>query len=138
MTERTLVDYVLRGMKRRWKKPVKHADAYTEGIADLSGYVPPAGNVFIELKALRRWPLRPRTCVKLGLSNAQRDFLQMRKGWLFVRVGREYLIFHWRMLCLIDDKHKPNTAEMLRELSSQIWKNRVDWKEFAEWISLRM
>jgi hypothetical protein len=137
VTERTLVDYVLRGMKRRWKKPVKHADAYTEGIGDLSAWIWPVGNVFIELKALRQWPKRPETKVSLGLSDAQRDFLEMRRGWLFVRVGKEYLLFDWRAVFCIDVQDKPQTAHMLRSRACQVWKNSVNWKEFEEWISLK-
>lgn len=139
MTERTLVDYVLRGMRRHWQKPVKHADAFTEGVADVSAYLLPAGNAFVEMKARRRWPKRAATKVLFGLTEAQRDFLTQRRGWLFVRVAREYLLFDYRaVLFWIDQPKHPQTAAMLRRRASQIWKNSVNWKEFAQWISLRM
>jgi hypothetical protein len=133
VAERSLVDYVLRGMKRYWDWPVKHADGYTEGIADLSAWIRPAGNIFIELKALERWPARASSPVVLGLEELQRYFIVERRGWLFVRVGREYLLFDANETFVWVDRAEATQA-VLRQVATKVWKNSVNWKEFARWV----
>ena len=128
MSERTLIDYVLRGMSGRWEWGCKHADPYTPGIADMSGFIPRAGNVWIECKALDRWPVRPGTAVKLSrFTPEQRAFLRARRGFLFLRVGRDYLLYHGPV---IENMDRMNRAEMVAGAECQ-WQGSVDWQEFC-------
>lgn len=136
MAEETLKNYVLGGMKPYWKGGVKHADAYTPGIADLSGFIAPAGNVFIELKALDKWPTRPGTKVVMGLDYLQKAFLVDRKGWLLCRVRREYLLFDHNDAYWIVDTEQATQGE-LRMRAKMIWVNRINWKEFSECVAER-
>jgi hypothetical protein len=127
--ERTLVDYVLSGMSDTWNWPVKHADGYTAGIADLSAWVTGQGNVWIELKSLDAWPVRPATAVVFGLEDLQRLFLWHRRGWLLVRVKREYLLFKTNAIYdHIDRAH--STQALVRKKAFRIWRNSIDWGEF--------
>lgn len=136
MSEKSLVNYTLKGMRKLWRKPVKHADAFTSGIADLSAYIRPVGNIWIECKALDKWPKRPYTVVKFEMDDLQRDFLLERRGWLWCRVGREYLLFHYSDAYWIVDTEQA-TQERLRRVATKIWVNKVDWQEFAAIISRR-
>ena len=136
MSEKSLVNYTLKGMRKLWRKPVKHADAFTSGIADLSAYIRPVGNIWIECKALDKWPKRPYTVVKFEMDDLQRDFLLERKGWLWCRVGREYLLFHYSDAYWIVDTEQA-TQERLRRVATKIWVNKVDWNEFASIVSGR-
>lgn len=133
MSERSLVDYTLDGMRPYWDWPVKHADAFTGGIADLSGWLRPVGNVFVELKSLDAWPARARTPVKFKFEELQRYFIQGRRGWLWCRVRREYLLFDSVAAFSLVDTPKATQAA-LRKAATQIWIGSVNWKEFAKWL----
>lgn len=136
MAERSLVDYVLRGMRGRWKKPVKHADAFTPGIADLSAWLDAKrGTVWIELKAIPDWPVRLSTPVKFGLDDAQRDFLWERHGWLFVRINRGYMLFNRRAVQYVVDTDS-STRNVLVTAAIGAWNNSVNWKEFERCLKL--
>lgn len=136
MAESSLKDYVLKGMRPYWRGGVKHADAFTAGIADVSGFIEPAGNVFIELKALDDWPKRPQTPVKFGLDDLQKQFLVDRRGWLLCRVKRQYLLFTHSMALLLVDRPEA-TRDTLYNQAGMIWNNAIDWKEFAECVAKR-
>ena len=116
-------------MVGHWRKGVKHADAFTPGIADLSGYIPKKGTVWIELKSLDDWPKRPGTVVKFEFDDLQRDFLYERHGWLLCRVRREYLLFDYIDAYQIVDTPYA-TQERLRA-AARIWRNAINWKEFT-------
>lgn len=135
MAEETLKNYVLKGMRPFWGGGVKHADAFTPGIADVSGRLLPAGNVFIELKALDRWPKRPGTTVTFGLDAAQKDFLWARCGWLLCRVKREYFLFDHKTVPFIDTHGA--TQGWLRGNAEKIWIGSINWKEFAQCVGRR-
>lgn len=136
MVERSLVDYVLKGMRGRWKKPVKHADAFTPGIADLSAWLDKKrGTVWIELKAIPDWPVRLNTPVKFGLDELQRDFLWERHGWLFVRVRRGYMLFGCCTIKYMIDTPRA-TRNALVESTLGAWNNSVNWKEFERCLKL--
>lgn len=135
MSEESLKDYVLEGMKPYWRKGVKHADAFTPGVSDVSGYVHPIGTVWIELKALHDWPKRVNTVVTFGYDDLQKDFTWERRGWLFVRVKREYLLFNRVSAQHIDTPAA--TQQMVRDAATRTWKNSVDWKEFTRWLKKR-
>lgn len=136
MSEESLKDYVLRGMKPHWVKGVKHADAFTAGIADVSGFITGVGTVWIELKAITDWPKRPATPVNFGMDELQRAFLWGRQGWLFVRVRREYLLFDYRAAQNEIDLPFTTKARAL-ESATKIWRNSVNWKELARCLSLK-
>jgi hypothetical protein len=132
MAEGTLVDYVLDGMKPIWRAPVKHADPYSPGVADLSAFLPGAGNIWIECKALDGWPKRAETAVKMKrYTDEQRLFLFMRRGFLLLRVAREYLLFDdmnaWQVVGRVNQ-------ETLRLSAMRTWKGSIDWAEFATTI----
>jgi hypothetical protein len=129
MGERTLVDYVLQGMKPHWRCPVKHSDAYTAGIADLSAYMVGVGNIVLELKALERWPTRARTVVKFTCyTDEQKRFLWLRQGTLLLRCKRDYLLFAGR-----EAIYKAGSCGRgeLETLATAKWRGRIDWEEFA-------
>jgi hypothetical protein len=132
MSERTLIDYMIGGMGTRWRWPVKHADPYTPGIADMSGFVVGVGNVFIEAKALDRWPARDGTIVKLTrYTDDQRYFLINRNGFLLLRVVRDYLLFYGAGALL---KAGNVTKGELFDLALGFWKGSVDWNELVKMI----
>lgn len=132
MAESTLIDYTKDGMKRHWRGGVKHADAFTPGIADLSGYILGCGTVWIECKSLDKWPSRSTTVVRLSrFTDEQRLFLWERHGFLFLRVAREYLLFGWL------DAYERCGRVLRTELQGRAlkaWKGSVDWAEFTEVI----
>lgn len=129
MAETTLDGYVLNGMKPHWRGGVKHHEEFTLGVADISGYLVGAGNVWIENKVLDKWPTRPGTMVKLKrYTDEQRLFLVSRRGFLLLRVGREYLLFDsmhaWQAVGLVNE-------ETLRRYALKIWKGSIEWREFC-------
>jgi len=135
MAEVSLKDYVLRGMAGRWELPVKHADAFTAGIADLSAWIAPAGNIWIELKSRAIWPRKEDSIVKFELDALQKRFLVARRGWCLCRCAREYLLFTHAMATRLDTQEATRAA--LYTWALAVWKNRIDWKEFAECVSRR-
>lgn len=137
MSEETLKDYVLEGMKPYWRGGVKHADAFTPGISDVSGYIHPIGTVWIELKALSDWPKREKTAVRFGYDELQKAFTWERRGWLFVRVRREYLLFDRHNAQAIDEETVELNQAQVRSLATRCWKNSVDFKELTRWLKKR-
>jgi hypothetical protein len=133
MSERTLVNYLMRGMKGKWKVPVKHADQFTEGVADVSGHLPRCGTLWVECKAKGAFPKRPGTNVKVGLSPMQRRFLVGRRGWLLVRVGREYFLFHHLEAAKWIDK-EGCTQERFRSVADRCWSRSIRWDDFINVI----
>lgn len=125
------MDYVLKGMKRNWKKPVKHADAFTEGVSDLSAWMEGVGTVWIETKAADRWPVRENTPVKFGAeyTEAQRDFTEQRRGWILIRVAREYFLFDWGYAKWFQTSSP--TQQGIRRRAYRTWRGFINWEEFA-------
>lgn len=132
MSERSLIDYTLNGMKPFWKYGTKHADPYTPGIPDLSGFIPQCGNVWIEAKALDKWPARDGTIVRLTrFTDDQKYFLINRNGFLFLRVSRDYLLFYGARQIM--NAGTVTRAEMY-DMALRWWKGQVDWKQFTDEI----
>ena len=132
MSERTLIDYTLRGMVPHWAFGTKHADPYTPGIADLSGFVHGAGNVWIEAKSVDAWPARERTIVRLSrYTDDQKMFLVKRHGFLWLRAGREYLLFYGQNAIMLAGTV---TQKELKRLSVGLWIGSVLWDQFADVI----
>lgn len=134
MSERTLVDYVLRGMKGHGHF-TKHADAWTPGIADLSWRVRGV-NGWLELKNASRVPVRAGTRLKLDseFTGAQAAFLLERDGKLLTRVQPRGLYVGlsagdamalWRA-------GGWSLADWLA--AGIVWQRRIDWEEFTEWL----
>lgn len=134
--EITLVAYVMRGMRRHWRKAVKHADPFTSGIADISAWLPPAGNVWLELKAAQEWPKRAATPIKFELDDLQKAFLVARRGWLLCRVRNEYLLFDHATANRVVDTPEA-TREFLRAAAHRVWFRSIVWKEFAKCVGKR-
>lgn len=132
MSERTLIDYMLREMGSRWRWPTKHVDPYTPGIADVSAFIVGAGNVFIEAKALEKWPTRDGTIVRLTrFTDEQKQFLIHRNGFLFLRAGRDYLLFYGQRNILAAGNVV--RAELF-DMALAWWKGKVDWDQFVKEI----
>lgn len=99
----------------------------------MSGYIEPAGTVWIENKAVREWPKRLGTPLKLDYTELQRLFTRERKGWLLLRVARDYLLFDY-----IGAQGTVNaTRSQLFLLAHSIWKHSINWKEFATCVRQR-
>lgn len=133
MSERTLVDYVLEGMRGRWELPVKHADGFTLGISDLSAWIAPAGNVFIELKDAPHWPARGTTPLDVDYTEEQHLFTRKRRGWVFLRVEREYFLFDHHHACVLTGDF---TERDVRTGASAKWERSVEWENFARLIAI--
>jgi len=131
MAETSLKTYLFAGMLGLWQHPVKHCESFTIGVPDVSAFMPQCGTVWIELKDLPHWPKRPQTRVVVEPDPnrwaLQRDFLEQRKGFLFLRVEREYLLFTWQALFVVNQEN----AEGLRNHAVCRWERRVNWQEFA-------
>lgn len=107
---------------------MKHADAFTEGVSDISAYVEGQGTIWIETKALDRWPKRVDTLVKLDYTDAQKDFTLYRKGWVLLRVAREYFLFDFLHTSMLDGPY--STQHRLRLAAYRTWKGFINWEEF--------
>jgi hypothetical protein len=135
MAEHSLICYVMDGMRPYWRGAVKHADGFTAGIADLSAWIAPAGNIWIELKATQAWPSRGTTPVKFGLDDLQKQFLWNRRGWVLARVRREYLLFTHALAQELDTPAA--TRGHLTYWATRIWDRSINWKEFSECVGKR-
>lgn len=139
--ETNLWRYLKEGMGNRWDA-CRHEDKITEGVPDVSFGMSRIDNRcldrkarvngWIELKVLDSWPKRPSTVVRVDhLTDEQRRWIAERgkaggNVWLFLRVGREYLLFYWDVVNLIGTRN----AEDLKDLASRTWEGSVDWEDF--------
>ena len=64
-------------------------------------------------------------------TDEQRLFLLHRHGFLFLRVGREYLLFGWKAAY---ENCGKVTQFALRQIALKSWKGAVHWSEFLETI----
>ena len=128
MAERTLDRYLREGMKSLWRGAVKHSDAFTGGIADVSAFLPGIGNVWVENKELDDWPKRAKTKVALGLRDDQKLFLLERHGFLLLRVSREYLLFGWEDAYWLVEH---STQAEMRNFALATWKGKIEWEQFS-------
>ncbi len=134
MSEKSLWSYIRNGMKGKWTHANRHEDSVSIGIADVSYYH--RGNSWIELKEVKKLPVRRNTPVRLGQwhknGGAQRHFLTQRKGWLLIRVNHPK-----RMYLLFDHNHLPpwisplwNWIDMT-DNAQHIWTNKIDFVNLA-------
>lgn len=139
MGERSLVDYVQKGMKRRWSS-TKHADSWTPGIPDLSFYLKASGmNSWLEAKNVTRLPARPGTPLHTDaeFTSAQAAFLLDRDGKLLCRVQptRQYIGLLARdAMDLWRDEGWPLSLWLNRGI---VWTGRINWEEFEAWLSTK-
>lgn len=87
---------------------------------------------WLELKWLRRWPVRPDTPVRLEhFTQEQRVWLRRRVNrggqvHLLLQVGREYLLLDGlRASVLLGEA----TREQLVDAAAGHWTNGIDWRE---------
>jgi len=123
-------------MHPHWQEATRHEDKFNAGIADLS-FV--CGNMhgWIELKQMDAWPKRPGTIVSCKHYTAvQRAFLKAKgrhggNAWLFVKIGREYMLFDWEEAQLFGTLNGADT----RKLAGYVWSNRMNWAELGMILS---
>jgi hypothetical protein len=132
MAEHSLIGYVMKGMRPHWEKAVKHADGFTSGIADISAWIVPAGNIWLELKARASWPKGRGTVVWFDFDDLQKDFIRCRRGWVLCRVRREYFLFDHVQAQLLDTPHA--TMDGITNAAKARWINSINWQEFAECV----
>lgn len=130
MAESSLWQYLKKGMQGRWEHVRRHEDMAGTGVSDVSYYL--NGNGWIELKEIKRLPIRETTGISLGQwhenGGAQRHWLIMRKGWLLVRLNkpRHYLLFGHHALPPWQKDQRWTWAEM-RANAYYIWIGRIDF-----------
>ena len=131
MAEKSLWGYLRKNMKGRWEHVTRVENSVSVGMADVSYYL--NGNAWIELKEVKKLPVRPTTGIKLGQwhenGGAQRHFLIKRRGWLIVRVNipdRIYLLFGYDNLPPWEKDKAWNWAEFARN-ATEIWEHRIDF-----------
>ncbi|MCP4377699.1 MAG: hypothetical protein GY794_16175 [bacterium] len=132
-----------RNMRQRmhpyWDEATRHEDKFNSGIADVS-FVCGGAHGWIELKQIDAWPKRDRTIVRCKhYTKQQRDFLKAKgaaggNAWLFVKIGREYLLFDWQQAQQVFVSEL-NTAET-RMLAYSTWKGRMDWGDLSDILAL--
>lgn len=130
MSEATFRRYLIKGLKSAGADATAHEDM-SPGVPDISfGH---AGcNGWIECKTMDQWPARDSTkCrFKHPLTPAQRNFLRRRGKAgghcaIALRVGREYLLFHWTLADLLHEC----TRKGLLELAVSHWHGSIDFDE---------
>lgn len=135
MAESSLWSYLKKGMKRYWSHVIRVECMLNKGVADVSYYL--NGNGWIELKEVKKLPVRATTGIKLGRWHdlAQRRFLIKRHGWLLIRVNypkRCYVLFKCNNLPP-DEKPLWTWYDWVVN-AHQIWYNRINFEELAGYI----
>lgn len=106
MTEKTLDKYVMDGLKFYGWHCVKHNDASTPGIPDVSAYWRKTRRtVWIEDKVDGEEP-----------SKEQKAFLTMRHGWILDRTGRVYKLTYWPTKELVREWEGSIPFDLLTEI----------------------
>lgn len=134
--ENTFWSHIRDKMKGRWRAQ-RFEDKLSEGIPDV-GYAIKGvrGLGFIELKYKSDWPKRPTTPLRLKhYTTKQRNWIRFfgahaDRVFLFLKVKRDYLLFHWPHTWDIGKL----TKEELFSCACRTWKGSVNWDEFLEEI----
>jgi len=119
-----------------WDECTRHEDKFNSGIADVS-FVCGGKHGWIELKQIDAWPKRDSTIVRCKhYTTQQRNFLKAKgehggNAWLFVKIGREYLLIHWKRAQLFGTLNSEDTLG----LAGHWWCNRMNWEELARILS---
>lgn len=133
--------YLRKGMRGRWHAQ-RHEDRLSAGVPDVS-YALNGVDGWIELKALDRWPKRAGTRVTSGLTLIQGRWLvdRAQKGngqcFIFLKVGRDYLLWRWIDAHILAPTARVNQAA-LKALAMKKWENRIDFDELAEVLATPM
>lgn len=134
MSEETLHSYVREGVKP-FAEFAKHNDNCTVGVPDCSMFVRATErNVWVELKAKEDWPKREATKVWWDhFTEQQALWLRTRKGWLLMRIGRQYLLLDggqaWDMWCA-----RGWTQSELMHRARAVWNGRIPFNDFVKEI----
>lgn len=125
-----------RNMRKRmhpyWEQATRHEDKFASGIADVS-FVCNGMHGWLELKKIDAWPKRKNTIVRCRhYTPEQRNFLRAKgraggNTWLFVKIGREYLLIDWVRADLFGTLNSEDT----RALAEYSWSNRMNWEELG-------
>jgi hypothetical protein len=141
MAEKSLWGYLRKNMKGRWEHVTRVENSVSVGMADVSYYL--NGNNWIELKEVKKLPVRPTTGIKLGQwhenGGAQRHFLIKRRGWLLVRVNepkRTYLIYNWQFLPPWEKKEAWNWR-LMQDNAAYIWTSSIDFDTLETILAVR-
>jgi len=90
------------GANKYWREATRHEDSLQTGIADVSFVSNNGFHGWMELKKLNEWPKRESTIVRIDHYTDDQRIWLARKGraggytWLFLQVGRDYLLFNWK------------------------------------------
>lgn len=130
MAESSLWNYLRKNMRGHghW---IRIENSVELGTPDVNGCMD-GEEIWIELKALKDWPKRASTQVKIKhYTKEQKQWILDRhhaggNAFLFARVAREYFLF------------KPGAAQFVDKMTREQWHeyahmhsiNRVDWDEF--------
>jgi len=120
-------------MRPYWDEATRHEDKFNSGIADVS-FICGGNHGWVELKQLDKWPVRPSTIVRCKhYTTQQRHFLKAKgehggNTWLFVKIGRDYLLMHHGPAQLFGTM----TSFETRFRSFGQWRNRMNWEELAD------
>jgi len=131
VAENSLTDYAAKGL-RGMAEVMKHNDL-SPGVPDLSVCVRGGGCTrWVEAKAARAWPARAATPLRFPhYTELQALFLRRRGGFLFVRVGKTYLLYRAPEAWALWEAGGWARAEML-ENAARVWHGGVRWREFLE------
>lgn len=134
MSEDTLVSYVREGV-RPFAEFAKHNDGCTIGVPDVSLYIRKCDrNVWIELKAKDDWPARTSTKIWWDhYTEQQALWLRTRRGWLLMRVGKQYILLNGAMSWAMWTA-KGWTKEQLYAHATAVWNARIPFEEFMREI----
>ena len=135
--ETSLWRYMVKGMSNRWDAS-RHEDMLAPGVPDVS-YGIGGLQGWIELKVLPEWPKKFNTPVRFPKLTPWQKHWLIKRGhfgggtWLFVRIEKSYLLFHWRTLTTVGRSAvgQSNREELILKASG-VWDGQVNWDEFAD------
>lgn len=121
------------GKNKHWLEATRHEDTLQLGIADVSFVSTNRVHGWMELKQIDEWPKRESTILKIDhYTDDQRLWLK-RKGkagghvWLFVKVGRDYLLFDWEAAQRVGKLNKA----ALYDIAWKVWEKKMDWRDLG-------
>ncbi len=133
MSEAGLWKKMRNNMRRYWDEATRHEDTANIGVADVSFCIG-GRHSWMELKHLAAWPKRPSTIVRCAHYKPEQWNFLLSKGraggytWLFVQIGSDHLLFHWKQA-----KHFGTlNTEDTKRMATKVWLKKMDWRELAD------